>query len=266
MNVITIIGRLTKDAPEARVLDDGSLVVRVTVASSKKAKDKEQSKTLFIPVDLFLKSDRVIPYLKKGKAVAVYDASLKTGQYVDKEGKKRNSFAVQANRIQLLPDGAMEDSTNVDIIGRLTKDAVVAHVPNGTADPFTVAEFTLAVDRGDSADFIDAVLYGPIVNKLGRYLIKGKLVNLKGRLVSSDYERKDGTTATRWKLMVDKVSLLGGATQAPKKQDDSMKGYEDVETATGELNDNPVTESSARHVSLPSEFDAEYFDEEYVPF
>lgn len=107
-------------------------------------------------------------------------------------------------------------------IGRLTRDPELKHTPNGVA----VASFNIAVDRqfksanGEKeTDFIPVITWRGLAETCGRYLSKGKMVAVEGRLQIRTYE-KDGQKRTVAEIVADNVQFLSpksenGSTGAP---------------------------------------------------
>ncbi|MBN4069651.1 single-stranded DNA-binding protein, partial [bacterium AH-315-G05] len=81
---------------------------------------------------------------------------------------------------------------SVVLIGRLTKDPELRFIPSGKA----VATFGLAVNNSYSkekqADFFNIVVWGKTAENCANYLAKGRLVGVKGRLQTRNYENKQG--------------------------------------------------------------------------
>ena len=85
----------------------------------------------------------------------------------------------------------------VILIGRLVRDPELRYTPSG----LPVAQFRIAVDRpkngnGDTADFIPVVAWRVLAENIAKYLTKGRLVAVEGRLQVRKYQDRDG--ATRW--------------------------------------------------------------------
>ena len=96
------------------------------------------------------------------------------------------------------------------IIGRLTRDPELKATSNGTP----VATFTVAVDRNftnarneKETDFIPVVVWRAQAESCGRYLSKGKMVAVDGRLQIRTYE-KDGSKRTVAEVVADNVRFL----------------------------------------------------------
>lgn len=97
----------------------------------------------------------------------------------------------------------------ITIMGRLTRDPELRHTQTGTA----VASFTLAVDRdfkdknsGEKAtDFIDCVAWRQTAEFVSRYLSKGRMAVVEGRLQMRDWTDKDGNKRRSAEVVADNV-------------------------------------------------------------
>ena len=97
------------------------------------------------------------------------------------------------------------------VIGRTTKDTEIRTTSNGTA----VGTFTVAVDRDykngngeKETDFIPVVVWRGLAESCGRYLTKGKLVAVVGRLQLRTYEANDGSKRTVAEIQAETVKFL----------------------------------------------------------
>lgn len=97
------------------------------------------------------------------------------------------------------------------IIGRLTRDPEMRQTPSGTA----VCAFTLAVDRSFKSaageretDFIPVVAWRQLGETCGRYLAKGKLAAVDGRLQIRTYQAQDGSKRTAAEVVAENVRFL----------------------------------------------------------
>ena len=100
------------------------------------------------------------------------------------------------------------------IIGRLTRDPELRSTTNGTP----VATFTAAVDRNVKnargeieTDFIPVVAWRGQAESCAKYLSKGKLVAVDGRLQIRTYEAQDGSKRTAAEVHTDNVQFLSPA-------------------------------------------------------
>ena len=107
----------------------------------------------------------------------------------------------------------------VSLIGRLTKDPEVRY---GAATQMAIARFSIAIDRGKDkdgndrgADYPSIVCFGKTAENAEKYLAKGKLVGITGRIQTGSYE-KDGKKYYTTEVLADRVEFLekaGGTAQ-----------------------------------------------------
>ena len=101
---------------------------------------------------------------------------------------------------------------NVVLIGRLTKDPEVRYT---AATQTAVATFTLAVDRpvksGEEkkADFPRITVFGKQAENCEKFIGKGSLVGIHGRIQTGSYTNKDGATVYTTDVVADRVEFLG---------------------------------------------------------
>jgi single-strand DNA-binding protein len=137
----------------------------------------------------------------------------------------------------------------VVLIGRLTRDPEV----RTTANNISVATFTLAVDRSYTnqqgereADFIPIVVWRNLAETCGRYLTKGRLVAVSGRLQVRSYEGNDGQRRYVTEVVGDEVQFLernpntgnapgSGFPQYPPKGIPSSSGFDPLDGEDDEL-------------------------------
>lgn len=100
---------------------------------------------------------------------------------------------------------------NVVLIGRLTRDPEVRYTAN---TQMAVATFTLAVDRpvksGEEkkADFPRVITFGKQAENCEKYLQKGRLVAVQGRIQTGSYKNKEGQTVYTTDVVADRVEFL----------------------------------------------------------
>lgn len=100
---------------------------------------------------------------------------------------------------------------NVTLIGRLTKDPEIRYT-SGTQ--MAVATFTVAIDRPVRAggekqtDFPRVTCFGKQAENCERYLAKGRLVGVQGRIQTGSYQNKDGVTVYTTDVVADRVEFL----------------------------------------------------------
>lgn len=108
----------------------------------------------------------------------------------------------------------------VVLVGRLTKDPELRFTSNNVA----VATFTLAVNRNfttsdgkQEADFIPCVVWRKPAENVGKYVRKGSLVGVDGRIQTRNYEAQDGTRRYITEVVCDNVRFLDTRATAPQQ-------------------------------------------------
>lgn len=106
----------------------------------------------------------------------------------------------------------------VNLTGRLTRDPELRSTSGGTA----VLAFSLAVnDRRrdprtgeweDVPNFVDCTVFGRRAESLQRFLAKGSLVAVDGRLRYSSWE-KDGQRRSKLEVVAEDIELMGQPPQ-----------------------------------------------------
>ena len=99
----------------------------------------------------------------------------------------------------------------VILVGRLTKDPEYRQTPNGVS----VATFTLAVNRSFTnsqgereADFINVVVFRKQADNVNKYLSKGSLAGVDGRIQSRNYENNEGRRVFVTEVVADSVQFM----------------------------------------------------------
>ena len=105
------------------------------------------------------------------------------------------------------------DINRVTLVGRLTRDHELRHIPSGTA----VLELGLAVngrqqdDAGnwvDKPNFFDVKVYGRQAETLAQHLQKGRRIGVDGRLDWRSWEAQDGTKRSKVDVVAQNVQFL----------------------------------------------------------
>lgn len=116
----------------------------------------------------------------------------------------------------------------VVLVGRLTKDPELRRTGNGTA----VASFTLAIDNrlkdengNKTTSFIPCVVWNQQAENCVRFVHKGSLVGVEGRLNQRSYQNKDGNNVQVIEVICDSVQYLDS-----KKQEESSQQTQSTET------------------------------------
>lgn len=97
-------------------------------------------------------------------------------------------------------------------IGRLTKDPEVRYI---SKSQMAVAAFTVAINRGKDkhgndrgADYIPVTVFGRQAENCEKYLAKGRLVAVQGRIQTGSYTNRDGATVYTTDVVADRVEFL----------------------------------------------------------
>ena len=168
---------------------------------------------------------------------------------------------------------------SVMLIGRLTRDPEVRYT---SGSQMAVANFTLAIDRpvrqGEErkADFPRVVVFGRQAETCEKYLAKGRLVAVEGRIQTGSYQNRNGDTVYTTDVVASRVEFLewgdrpsGGQSRGGYQQNN---GYQD---RGGYRNDGghsyaapkqpsqPMRQQSPAEDDIPDTFEA---IEDDVPF
>jgi single-strand DNA-binding protein len=104
VNRVILVGNLGRDA-EVRHTAGGQAVATLNLATTENWKDKEgqrQEKTEWHRVVVWGKTAEALgPYLTKGKQIAI-EGRIETRQWDDKDGNKRYTTEIKADRVTLL--------------------------------------------------------------------------------------------------------------------------------------------------------------------
>ena len=112
----------------------------------------------------------------------------------------------------------------VILIGNLGKEPEVRSTPGGQ----TVANFSIATkekytkkdgEKVDKTEWHRIVMWGKVAEIAGKYLKKGSLVCIEGKIVTRSYD-KDGAKVYTTEIIANEMKMLGG------KQDSSQSSFE----------------------------------------
>lgn len=149
---------------------------------------------------------------------------------------------------------------SVVLIGRLTRDPELRYT---ASTQMAVASFSIAVDRptrsgGDrQTDFPRITVFGKQAENCEKYLAKGRLVAIQGRLQTGSYQNKNGDTVYTTDVVADRVQFL----EWGDKPQGNQGGYQ----GTGDFGQPNMASSSAEpdfghsasvNDEMPSSFEA----------
>lgn len=118
---------------------------------------------------------------------------------------------------------------NVNLIGRIVKDAELRYTQGGTA----VASFTMAVQRKFKnkqtneyeSDFIRCQAWGKTAELIADKFKKGDGIGITGHIQTGSYE-KDGQKVYTTDVVVESLYFLPAKTKGSNSNDDVISGVE----------------------------------------
>ena len=124
----------------------------------------------------------------------------------------------------------------VILIGRTTKDVDLRRTTSGTA----VSTFTLAVENRfvqregqNTADFISCVAWNNTAEFMDKYVKKGSLVSVEGRIQTRNYDNKDGNRVYVTEVVAENVRMLASKGNE-RSAGTSFDDYEPVSSRSNE--------------------------------
>ena len=119
----------------------------------------------------------------------------------------------------------------VILIGRTTRDVDFRRTASGTP----VATFTLALDNRyvlkdgkPTTDFINCVAWNKTAETMDKYVKKGMMIAVEGRIQTRNYENKDGNKVYVTEVVCENMRMLES-----KNSNSSSTYVEDYEPADG---------------------------------
>ena len=117
----------------------------------------------------------------------------------------------------------MANYNKVLLLGNLTRDPQLSYTPNQTA----VVDFGLATNRKWTAQdgnqreetcFIDCRAFGRQAENINKYLSKGRLVFIEGRLTFDTWTAQDGSKRSRHRVTVENSQFMPGTESINREQ------------------------------------------------
>lgn len=142
----------------------------------------------------------------------------------------------------------MSGINKVILVGHLGKDPEVRHLDGGV----TVASFPLATSetynkdgkRVEQTEWHNIVLWRGLAEVASKYLQKGKLVYIEGKLRTRSFEDKEKVKKYVTEVVAENFTMLGrksdfentpASTETPKSEDDYVTPATDTVAETGDL-------------------------------
>lgn len=116
---------------------------------------------------------------------------------------------------------------NVVLVGRLTKDPELRY----SSSNIPMVYFTVAVNRTFAdqsgqrqADFISCVAFRKQAENMARFLGRGSLIGVEGRIQTRNYQGKDGNTVYVTEVVADRIQFLESKSSSNRQNNgfDSM--------------------------------------------
>ena len=105
---------------------------------------------------------------------------------------------------------------NVILAGRLVRDVELRQTSTGKEMTY----FTLAVNRNfkneqgvQAADFIGCVAFGKTAENMSRFLSKGSLIAVEGRISTRNFQGNDGKTVYVTEVVASSITFLESKKQ-----------------------------------------------------
>lgn len=154
---------------------------------------------------------------------------------------------------------------SVELIGRLTRDPEVRYTSGSQT---AVATFTIAIDRPQrqdggekQADFPRITVFGRQAETCEKYLKKGRMVAIQGRLQTGSYQNKNGDTVYTTDVVANRVEFIDwGGQQGQGGQSYQRNDYQQSAAPAAPAMQSQPTQPDD---DMPDSFEA--IDED-VPF
>jgi single-strand DNA-binding protein len=140
------------------------------------------------------------------------------------------------------------DINRVTLVGRLTRDPELRHLPSGTP----VLQLGLAVNGRqkdeagnwtDKPNFFDVKVFGNQAEMLANHLAKGRRVGVDGRLDWSSWEAQDGGKRSKVEVIANTVQFLDSRGEQTSGENQFVPAGATTETANadfGTANDDDI--------------------------
>ena len=121
----------------------------------------------------------------------------------------------------------MASFNKVILVGNLTRDPEVKHLPSGDA----LTKFGLAVSRKwkDKVEtlYVDCTAFGKLGETMGKHLHKGSSVLIDGRLTLEQWESQ-GQKRSKHSITVENFTFMDPPAQQSSQRQSSQDPWDDV--------------------------------------
>lgn len=116
----------------------------------------------------------------------------------------------------------------VIVVGRTTKDIELRTTSSGKS----IVSFSIAVnsnykksDGTNDSYFFNCVAFSGLAETISRYVHKGDLVGISGRLQTRSYTDSNGNNRTVTEIIIDEIDFL----QSKKQKPEEAEYYEEID-------------------------------------
>ena len=152
---------------------------------------------------------------------------------------------------------------SVALIGRLTRDPEIRY----TGDQMAIATFSIAIDRPPrrdgtrETDFPRITVFGRQAENCEKYLKKGRMVGVTGRIQTGSYTNKNGDKVYTTDIVADRVEFL---EWGDREGGQSQGGYGQQSQSGFGGQDSFGQSQQSQAPSMPQGFEA--IDDDDIPF
>ena len=137
---------------------------------------------------------------------------------------------------------------SVNLVGRLTAKPELRFTNSNRS----VTRFTVAVNRQkqEGADFINCIAWGKTAENVNKYLDKGSMISLEGRIQTGSYTNSEGKKVYTTDVVAESIQFLN----TKKSGQDGQQVSGQVSTQVTEQVDNDPFAEFGEQVELDDNF------------
>ena len=142
------------------------------------------------------------------------------------------------------------------VLGNLTRDPESRALPSGQ----TVANFAVATNRvwndksgqkQQDTQFHNVVVFGKMADICVKYLNKGKMVLVEGRIQNRSWDAADGTKKYRTEIVAEGIQLGPRGDQSSANHDEPRANFTSAkEKVTKKEEDIPIIEQDTEEIDV----------------
>ena len=157
----------------------------------------------------------------------------------------------------------------VVLTGRITKDPEIRYTQTGMPN----LRFSLAVDRqtrdasgNRTADFISCVAFSQQADFISRFVKKGNILAIEGRIQTGQFQGQDGQTRYTTDVVIERIENLSPREQNQAQQPQQQNPYQGYNNPSyGQPNQYQQPQQSSYEDNAPKSFDVDVDDND-LPF